>query len=288
MIPVALTIAGSDNSAGAGIQADLKTFTAFGVYGLTTVTCVVAEIPGKVTSIQAIDPEIVREQIRLSFEAFPIGAVKTGMLYSREIISAVCDELQAQSDSGIPRTSLIVDPVMVATSGDALLKDDAVALYRERLIPMAALVTPNLDEVGTLLGQPVRDLAAMREAGRELVAMFGTAFLIKGGHLGGEEAVDLLVERDGTIREFRAPFVKDVNTHGTGCTYAAAIAAGMAHGRSMEDAVNTAKQYVTHAVQSTLQWTVDGRDTHALRHFGLERRAEFGDRRESAGDSGVE
>lgn len=269
MLPVALTIAGSDNSAGAGIQADLKTFTAAEVYGLTAVTCVVAEVPGKVTAIQAIDPEIVREQIRLSFEAFPVAAVKTGMLYSREIIHAVCEELEGQRKEG-RRPALVVDPVMVATSGDALLQQDAVALYRERLMPLAELVTPNLDEVATLLGRPVRDLAAMKEAGRELAERFGTAFLIKGGHLSTPEAVDLLVETDGTIHEFSAPFVRDVSTHGTGCTYAAAITAQLARGCTLVEAVGTAKQYITRAVQAHLVWEMQGQPTYALRHFGLQ------------------
>ncbi len=269
MIPVALTIAGSDNSAGAGIQADLKTFMAFEVYGLTAVTCVVAEIPGRVVAIQAIDADNVRAQIRLCFEAFPIAAVKTGMLYSREIIAAVCDELQEQFGKADRRPALVVDPVMIATSGDALIHQHALALYRERMMPLAALVTPNLDEVEALIGRPVRDLEAMREAGRELVREFGTAFLIKGGHLGSPEAVDLLVELGGTIHEFRAPFIPDVNTHGTGCTYAAAITAGLALGNSLTDAITAAKQYVTRAVKGHLRWETNGQRADALRHFGL-------------------
>jgi hydroxymethylpyrimidine/phosphomethylpyrimidine kinase len=237
------------------------------VYGLTTVTCVVAEVPGKVTRIQAIDADVVREQIRLSFEAFPIRAVKTGMLYSREIISAVCDELEAQFAKTDRPPALVVDPVMVATSGDALLQDDAVSLYRERLIPMATVATPNLDEVQTLLGRKVTSEEEMKTAGRELVVKYGTAFLVKGGHLGGKEAVDLLVERSGAVREYRADFVRDVDTHGTGCTYAAAIASGLAQGRVLEEAILQAKEYVTRAVRENLQWTEGGLHTHALRHF---------------------
>src|SRR4051812_6433779 len=181
MLPVALSIAGSDNSAGAGAQADLKTMSALGVYGVTAITCVVAEVPGKVTAIQPIEPRIVAEQIRLLFEAFPIGAVKTGMLYSREIISTVADTLE-ECFAGRP-VPLVVDPVMVATSGDPLLQTDAIALYRERLFPHATLVTPNLDEVRTLLGRPITSLNEMRRAGSELAAQFATSFLIKGGHL---------------------------------------------------------------------------------------------------------
>src|SRR5688500_18973067 len=146
MLPVALSIAGSDNSAGAGAQADLKTISALGGYGVTAITCVVAEVPGKVAAIQPMTPAIVREQIRLLLRAFPVAAIKTEMLFSSELIEAVCATLTEyfdETDRGIP---LVVDPVMVATSGDSLLQDDAVRLYRERLLPMATLITPNLDE----------------------------------------------------------------------------------------------------------------------------------------------
>src|SRR5436190_16052935 len=188
-IPVALSIAGSDNSAGAGAQADLKTMSALGVYGVTAITCVVAEVPGKVSAIQPIEPRIVVEQIRLLFEAFPIGAVKTGMLYSREIIAVVCDTLAECFAKCSPRPPLVVDPVMVATSGDLLLQPDAIALYRERLFPLATLITPNLDEVQTLLGTPISSLEGMRRAGKELAAQYSRAFLIKGGHLRLDPAI---------------------------------------------------------------------------------------------------
>lgn len=267
MFPVGLTIAGSDNSAGAGAQADLKTMSALGVYGVTAITCVVAEVPGKVSAIQPIEPRIVSEQIRLSFEAFPIGALKTGMLYSCEIIEAVCDVLRACRGEGQDVPPLVVDPVMVATSGDPLLKRDAIALYRERLFPIAALVTPNLDEVRTLLGRPVANLVEMQEAGRALVGEFGKPFLIKGGHLRLNPAIDLLCTPDGVIEEFSAPFVQGVSTHGTGCTYAAAITAGLAKGLSLSAAVGEAKQYLANAVGHFLRWPRDGRTTDALHHF---------------------
>ena len=259
-LPVTLSIAGSDNSAGAGIQADLKTMTALGTYAVTAITCVVAEVPGKVIAIQPIEPHIVAEQVRLLFEAFPIAAAKTGMLYSREIIAAVADVLDAHS---VP---LVVDPVMVATSGDSLLRDDAVALYRERLFPRATLVTPNLDEVSALLGRPVTDLAGMRRAGEELVAEFGVPFLIKGGHLRTALATDLLVETSG-VTEFSAPFVPGVSTHGTGCTYAAAIAAGLGKGLPLRAAVGEAKVFLTRAVSQFLRWERPGGSTDALHHF---------------------
>ena len=266
MLPVALTIAGSDNSAGAGIQADLKTMSALGVYGVTAVTCVVAEVPGKVSAIQPIEPRIVAEQIRLLFEAFPIRAVKTGMLYSREIIEAVCETLAECLAKCPERPPIVVDPVMVATSGDALLKSDAVALYQERLFPLATVITPNLDEVRTLLGKNVTTYEEMCDAAYELASTFGADFLVKGGHLRGPSAVDLLIA-GGKLQEFRAPFVADVSTHGTGCTYSAAIASHLAHGLPLAQAVAEAKRHVTAAITNFLRWEKDGRRTDALHHF---------------------
>ena len=260
--PVALTIAGSDNSAGAGIQADLKTFTAHEVYGLTAVTCVVAEVPGKVSAIQPVEAHVVREQIRLSLEAFPVAAVKTGMLYSSEIIAHVSELL---ADSGVP---LVVDPVMVASSGDALLQNDAIENYRTRLFPLAALVTPNIDEARVLLGgEPIRDVTELRVAGQRLVAGFRTAFLMKGGHLGGDDAIDVLCLPDGVTHEFRATFTPGVSTHGTGCTYSAAITAGLAQGLDLVTAVTRAKRYVSAAIAEFLQWDHSGRRVDALRHW---------------------
>jgi hydroxymethylpyrimidine/phosphomethylpyrimidine kinase len=267
MLPVGLTIAGSDNSAGAGAQADLKTMSALGVYGVTAITCVVAEVPGKVSAIQPIEPRIVAEQIRLLFEAFPVAALKTGMLYSGDIIHAVADILAACFARLAPPPPLVVDPVMVATSGAALLQADAVALYRQRLFPLATLVTPNLDEVRTLLGRPVTTLEAMHEAGQELAATHGRAFLIKGGHLRRDPAIDLLCMPDGAVQEFSAPFIPGVSTHGTGCTYAAAITAGLSRGLALPEAVAEAKRYLANAVAQFLRWTRDGKTTDALHHF---------------------
>lgn len=264
--PVALTIAGSDNSAGAGAQADLKTFGALGVYGITAITCVVAEVPGKVSGIQAVDASILREQIRLSFDAYPVAALKTGLLYSKGAMETVCallDEIFAKSAQ---RPPLVVDPVMVATSGDALLKNDAIAVYTERLFKLAALVTPNLDEVHVLLGRPVATLDEMRIAGSELAAKYGTAFLLKGGHLRGSEATDLLFAGND-VKEFSAPFVPNISTHGTGCTYSAAVTAGLAKGLALADAVCEAKAFVTRAITNHFAWEREGRATAALNHF---------------------
>ncbi len=260
MLPPILTIAGSDNSAGAGAQADLKTMSALGTYGLTAITCVVAEVPGKVSAIQPIEPRIVAGQIRLCLDAFPVAAIKTGMLYSREIIAAVADILE---QCKIP---LVIDPVMVATSGDPLLQADAIALYRDRLFPLATLITPNLDETATLLGRPVTSLAEMRRAGTELTARHGVPFLLKGGHLREPTATDLLFA-DDEVTAYNAPFVPSVSTHGTGCTYSAAIAAGLGKGLTLYEAVAEAKSFVTAAVTHFLRWEKDGRTTDALHHF---------------------
>ncbi|MBV9127813.1 MAG: bifunctional hydroxymethylpyrimidine kinase/phosphomethylpyrimidine kinase [Verrucomicrobia bacterium] len=277
--PVALTIAGSDNSAGAGAQADLKTFTAFGVYGLTALTCVVAEVPGRVSRIQAVDVEVVREQIALSLGAFPVAAIKTGMLYSRENIRLVAALYRALPT---PRPPLVVDPVMVATSGDALLRADAISAYREELLPLAALVTPNLDEARVLLdGRAILDLDALEIAGVELARRYGVPFLMKGGHLAQQsweqlspkeeqarEAVDFLLSPQNPVVRFAAPFTPGVATHGTGCTYAAAVAAGLARGLELAEAVAGAKRFVTAAIAGFFRWQgADGRRVDALAHF---------------------
>lgn len=266
-IPVALTIAGSDNSAGAGIQADLKTFGAAGVYGVTALTCVVAEVPGHVAAIQPIDPDIVRQQIELLAGHFPIRAAKTGMLHSAAVIHVVADFLMHW---GVlkRRPPLVVDPVMVASSGDALLEADAVAVYRDRLFPLARLITPNLPEAAALLGRPIEDLEGMRVAGLELADGYGVPFLVKGGHLGGDTAIDLLVFPGGLIEEFRAPFTRDVSTHGTGCTYSAAITAQLALGMELTEAVRESKAYVSAAIRQHFRWRKKGEaDVDALNHY---------------------
>lgn len=258
-LPVVLTIAGSDNSCGAGIQADLKTITALGGYAQTAVTCVVAEVPGQVSAIQAMRPDIVAEQARLSFEAFPVRAVKTGMLYSTAIIRSVAEVLLDQPR----RPLLVVDPVMVASSGDPLLKRSAIAAYHNLLIPLAAVVTPNLDELRILSGMPCADLAEMKAAGQALVRAHGVPFLLKGGHLKDRLAVDVLVTRRGS-QEFSTPYIRGAEAHGTGCTFSAAIATGLAHGHPLDQAVAQAKEYITAAIRHRLQW----KKTSALNHAG--------------------
>jgi len=249
-VPVALTIAGSDCSGGAGIQADLKTFGALGVYGLTAITCVVAETPGRVSKLEGVSAELVRAQIEVLLQSFPVAALKTGLLFSAEIVSAIAQALRAISRA---RPPLVIDPVMVATSGDLLLRDDAVDAFERELFPLAALITPNLDEAARLLGEPISDLAAMRTAGARLAEKYRIPVLLKGGHLSGEDAIDLLFVA-GDVVEFSAPFSRGIATHGTGCTYSAAITAGLAKGFSLEDSVRQAKKFVTATIAQHFSW----------------------------------
>lgn len=244
-----LTIAGSDNSGGAGLQADLKTFCAYSTYGTTAVTCVVAEHPGKVLSIEPLPPLRVAEQVRLVAEAFPVAAIKTGMLYSREIIEAVAAVL-AERLPGVP---LVIDPVMVASVGTPLLKPEAVAALERLLLPRAALVTPNRDEAALLLGEPIGDLAAVRAAARRLAQKYGVPFLVKGGHLRAAEALDVLSDGQ-TEREYSVPMMPGVNPHGTGCTFSAAIAANLALGLPLGEAVAEGKRFITRAIAQRFRY----------------------------------
>jgi hydroxymethylpyrimidine/phosphomethylpyrimidine kinase len=243
MIPVALTIAGSDSSGGAGIQADLKTFAAFGVYGASAVTALTAQNSRGVHAIAAVEASFVAAQIDAVLDDLDVGAAKTGMLLSAAVIDAVADRLAAR-----PLPHLVVDPVLVATTGEALLEPAAIARLRERLVPLATLLTPNLREAEVLTGRPVANPADMREAARALLDLGARAVLVKGGHLQGE-ALDLL--DDGrSVRELSAPRIATRGTHGTGCTLSAAIAAGLARGLDLGAAVVAAKRYVTRAIES--------------------------------------
>jgi hydroxymethylpyrimidine/phosphomethylpyrimidine kinase len=242
-IPVALTVAGSDSGGGAGIQADLKTFAALGVHGASAVTCVTAQNPARVAGIQACSPRIVRQQIEAVWEGFHPVAVKTGMLYSAAIIRTVVESLEK-----IKGLQLVVDPVMVATSGALLLEPAAIKILTRKLLPLAALVTPNLDEAAKLTGRPLRTVEDMRAAAREIKPAFGCAVLIKGGHLNGvRSAVDIYYDGREELL-LSAPFIKGVRTHGTGCTYSAAIAGHLALGCDLPVAVTRAKEQVTQAI----------------------------------------
>jgi hydroxymethylpyrimidine/phosphomethylpyrimidine kinase len=241
--PIALTVAGSDSGGGAGIQADLKTFTALGCHGTTAITCVTAQNPKAVTGIQPIRADIVRKQIEAVFAELPPRAVKTGMLFSTEIINVVAN-LFAKGK----RPPLVVDPVMVATSGAVLLKPSAIRAMQERLLPLATLVTPNLDEAQLLLGKKLRTLEDLLDAAEDFHARFGCAALVKGGHLKlGTEAVDVLFDGQ-SFTVLRARRIKGVSTHGTGCTYSAAVAAHLAQGKKLPEAVAAAKRFITRAI----------------------------------------
>jgi len=244
-VRIVLTIAGSDNSGGAGLQADLKTFTALGVYGTSAVTCVVAEHPGRVLNITPIPPERVADQIRLVLEAFPVTAIKTGLLYSAEIISEVGNAIMPALRKGVP---LVVDPVMVASTGTVLLKDNAIHMLR-RLIRFAELVTPNRDEAALLWGHPIRTLPELERAAIALAAHFRHPyFLVKGGHLQTGRAIDVLASPEGTTREFGANRIPNIDPHGTGCTYSAAIAAGLAKGLTLSESVIMGKSFINRAL----------------------------------------
>ena len=243
-LPTALTIAGSDSGGGAGIQADLKTFAAFGVHGTTVITCVTAQNPRRVISVQACRPSMVRDQLEAIFAELRPNAIKTGMLYSAEIIRVVSEFLRSS------RVPLVVDPVMVSTSGARLLKPSAVNALTENLLPLATLVTPNLDEAEILVGHPLRSLEDLRQAARMIGDQFGCAALVKGGHLRtGRESADFLYDSSSkTELMLTAPFVKGVSTHGTGCAYSAAVTAGLARGLKLAPAIAAAKEFISHAI----------------------------------------
>jgi hydroxymethylpyrimidine/phosphomethylpyrimidine kinase len=247
MLPRALTIAGSDPSGGAGIQADLKTFTVFRVYGMSAVTALTAQNTLGVTGIFSVTPEFVREQIRAVVEDIGVDAAKTGMLANEAIVEAVADAVR---EHAIGR--LVVDPVMVAQSGSTLLAPAAVESLRRRLIPFAAVLTPNAPEAAALIEAPVASLAQMKEAARRLIDLGPRAVLVKGGHVvEGLEAVDVFY--DGLdLHELRAPRVDTRHTHGTGCMLSSAITACLARGDAPLDAVHEAKDFITAAVSAGL------------------------------------
>jgi hydroxymethylpyrimidine/phosphomethylpyrimidine kinase len=238
--PIALTIAGSDSSGGAGIQADLKTFTVLGVYGASVLTALTAQNTRGVSAILPVPPAFVTQQIDAVAGDLNIAAVKTGMLNDRATVLAVV--------AGVRRhrlSPLVVDPVMVATSGDMLLEPEAVEALRRELLPLADIITPNLAEAARLLHLSVAaDEAEMEAQARELLSLGAKAVLLKGGHGAGSEAVDILVVRGMAPVRLALPRIETANTHGTGCTLSAAIAAGLAQGESLTDAATAAKRFV--------------------------------------------
>jgi hydroxymethylpyrimidine/phosphomethylpyrimidine kinase len=209
----------------------------------------------------------VRKQIEVLCGNFPVTAIKTGLLCSAEVVTTVARAMVELSDTVETRISLVVDPVMVATAGTSLLRQDAIKLYENELFPLASLITPNLIEAGKLLRRSITDFSAMRNAGKDLEKRYGVPVLLKGGHLESDQAIDLLFYEDNVI-DFQEPFIQDVSTHGTGCTYSAAITAGLAVGLRLEDAIARAKKFVTGAIAERFRWQArNGATLDALNHF---------------------
>jgi hydroxymethylpyrimidine/phosphomethylpyrimidine kinase len=238
MVPVALTIAGSDPGGGAGIQADLKTFHQLGVYGTSAIALITVQNTVRVSRIEMLDAALVVEQIRAVLEDLPPQAVKTGALGGAEIIEAV-----ASIDYGCP---LVVDPVMISKHGAPLIAPEARAALRRLLVPRASLITPNAEEAAELAGVEVSDVATMREAARRIAGLGASAVLVKGGHISGD-ATDVLFD-GGDFLELEAPRIETRHTHGTGCSYSAAITAWLARGRGLADSVRLAKRWIAEAI----------------------------------------
>ena len=256
-IPKAMTIAGSDSGGGAGVQADLKTFAALGVYGASTLTAITAQNTVAVTAVHEIPTDVITAQIDAVLTDIGADAVKTGMLSSSDIIECVCEALEVH---GVQR--LVVDPVMIAKSGDALLREDAIGSLRTRLLPLAMVVTPNIPEAEALTETTIVSDADVGRAAEAIVGMGARSVVVKGGHREGP-ATDLFY--DGKeFKEFTAPRFDTVNTHGTGCTFASAVAAGLARGMVVTDAVALAKDYVTEGIRHSFSI---GQGHGPLNHF---------------------
>lgn len=246
-LPVALTIAGSDPSGGAGIQADLKTFTALGVYGQSVITSLTAQNIYEVTAIQDIPPEFVGKQIDAIYKDMGFNAVKTGMLSNKKIIKVVADKIKKYKIK-----NLVVDPVIISTSGTLLLNKNAIGLLKSDLIPKSLVITPNIHEAEVLTGKTIKGIQSIKQAAIELRELGCTYVLIKGGHRRDTvNSNDLLYDGKKFI-EFRAKRLKSMNFHGTGCTFSAAICAGLSKGNSMEDAVRSAKRYISGSLRKSL------------------------------------
>ncbi|PKB72196.1 MAG: bifunctional hydroxymethylpyrimidine kinase/phosphomethylpyrimidine kinase [SAR202 cluster bacterium Io17-Chloro-G6] len=256
-----MTIAGSDSGGGAGVQADLKTFAALGIYGTSVLTAITAQNTVAVTAVHEVPTDVIAAQIDAVVSDIGADAVKTGMLSSSAIIECVAASLATHPGiSGLRR--LVVDPVMVAKSGDSLLREDAVGALRERLLPLAAVVTPNIPEAETLTGLKIVTDGDVRNAAKAIIAMGAASVVVKGGHRDGP-ATDLYFDGNN-FREFTSPRIETANTHGTGCTFASAVAAGLAKGLATEDAVGQAKEFVTEAIRRSFPI---GQGHGPLNHF---------------------
>ena len=248
-LPIVLTIAGSDSGAGAGIQADLLTFADFHVFGTSAITALTAQNPDGVKHIQTTSPQNLKAQIQQVLDYFPVVAIKTGMLPTAESVEVVVSALSELA----PNVPLVVDPVLVASSGNTLVDNQAFAAIKEKLLPQATLVTPNLDEVEALGESRPRNPEEMKQSAEKLAHTSNSAFLVKGGHLKGDELVDVLAEPDGKTRIFTAKRISDVNTHGSGCTLSAAITANLARGYLLPQAVERAWRYLQQSLQAPLE-----------------------------------
>ncbi len=258
----ALTIAGSDSGGGAGIQADLKTFSAIGCYGMSVITALTAQNTVAVTGIHPVPPDFITRQIDAVLTDIGADAVKIGMLHSPEVIAAVADALHRHN-----AVNIVLDPVMVAKSGDKLLQDDAVQALRSTLIPMADVITPNLPEAGVLLGTEITVENQMADACRDLAALGCRAVLLKGGHLGGTRSPDLLyINGDKKPIRFEAERVDTPNSHGTGCTLSSATAAYLARGNGLTEAVSQAKRYILRALMAGAGYSI-GKGHGPVHHF---------------------
>ncbi|EMJ98169.1 bifunctional hydroxymethylpyrimidine kinase/phosphomethylpyrimidine kinase [Leptospira alstonii] len=248
--PVTLTIAGSDSGGGAGIQADLKTFTALDTFGTTAITCLTSQNPSGVTGILEVDADFLEKQIVAVLDYFPVKSIKTGMLFSTAIIERTSSLLSKRKNSK-KDFSLVIDPVMVATSGAKLLQDSAIDVLLTKLIPIADLITPNLDEAEILSGKKIDRSRDMPDLAKEIFEKFKVPVLLKGGHLQNEEvALDILYDGK-TIYKFEKPFVRGFYPHGTGCTYSSAIASYLARGEKLAEAVRFAKEYLHAAIEQS-------------------------------------
>lgn len=259
--PLVLTIAGSDSGGGAGIQADLKTFSALGCFGTSVITATTAQNTKGVSSIHDIPVEHILDQLRAVLTDIYPKAIKIGMLSRPEVVCAIANELR-----GYPEIPIVFDPVMVATSGDRLIKQETVDVIKSELFPLSHIVTPNLDETAVLVGREVQCVDAMRKAGKEILCMGPAHVLVKGGHLAGEKIVDLLIGTNGDNTEFEGDKIETQNTHGTGCTLSSAIAAYLARGLSMFESVAMARNYVLSAIEAGREVNV-GAGHGPLNHF---------------------
>ena len=247
-LPVVLSIAGSDPSGGAGIQADLKTFQSLGVYGVTAITCVTSQVPGNVVDIEPVSTNSLRSQLDILFNEYHISGIKTGLLYSSELIEVVLSSLEKNNI----KAPLIVDPVMVSTSGTRLLNNNALTLYLKDVIPRSTLLTPNLPEAATLLEMDLDSIKSPADCANILYQKFEIPVLLKGGHFISAEANDYLVDKSGA-HTFSKPFSKRMPAHGTGCTLSASITAFIGSGLALHDSISKSKDYITASINQSFQ-----------------------------------